>query len=172
MIYSGTEKIAHRHTFILLVPRQYPAVGVVGSTLFAGGGNNVDGVLSSFERYDLEKDAWTFASAITPTTAAGTGVVPRAGAAPLLFAVGGLAVFEGCTAPSNPCKPVRNVSQNAFTKRGWTAGSPLKTGRVYHGVAALDTPAGFALLAIGGSTDFDASKYAYALASVEMFVPS
>ena len=57
------------------------------------------------------------------------------------------------------------------TRRGWVAGSPLKTGRVYHGVAALNTSeAGFVLLAIGGSTNYDAANYTHALASVERLV--
>ena len=69
------------------------------------------------------------------------------------------------------------MSKNVFDKlnkhgspRGWVAGSPLKIGRVYHGVAALDTPDGWALLAIGGSTNYDASNYTHALASVERLV--
>ena len=159
------------------VARQFPAVGVIGQVVYVVGGANGKGVLSSVEKYSLQEDAWTLAQAIAPTTACGTGVVPQSGKSPILFAVGGLQVFQGCADPADPCKPVRAVSKNVFGKlnkrgspRGWVAGSPLATGRVYHGVAALDTPDGWALLAIGGSTNYDASNYTHALASVERLV--
>ena len=156
----------------MVVPRQLPAVGVVGeTTLFvAGGFNGAKGVLDSVEAYDFLHDAWRVVGALPKgVVASAVGVVVTAGGAPLLLTAGGLDVY-GATLGD----PVAAVSESSDGGAAWAAGPPLAQARTYHGVAVVGngTAAGGPrrLFAVGGSRLGDASNATGALASVEVFV--
>jgi hypothetical protein len=152
----------------MLVPRMYPAVGVIDNVLFVAGGATVDyEVTGAVEKYDFHGDVWTMVASNPALVAAATaGVVVSVGGAPLLLVTGGLA------AVSPPGSPVGTVSE--FDGTNWAAGPSLATARSRHGVAVVGngTAAGGACLlyVVGGTTLGDLSRQDGALKSVEVFV--
>ena len=154
----------------LNVPRQLPAIGVVGLKLFAVGGFNGDaGVLDSAEVYDVAQDTWRVLGTLPKgVVASAVGAVVGAGGAPLLLSTGGLETYVPLG------DPVAAVSESSDGGAAWAKAPPMAQARTYHGVAVVGngTAAGGPrrLFAVGGSRLGDASNATGALASVEVFV--
>ena len=87
--YTGFSSICEEWRYVasMSTPRANPAVTVLDGLLYAIGGVNAEGILSSGERYDPEQNTW---SPIAPMSAArfGAGVVAAPGA-------GGVVVVGG-----------------------------------------------------------------------------